>query len=118
MPDRLITMISPQPIDDQPSGLKVGKKSSKRKIIFWVIGIVFSLIVGGIAAAFLWYNVQLGPVGIDKGQLVIVKIAPGSTPVQIGDELKKQSIIRSSSVFNLYIRLSGKNNSLQAGTYR
>jgi len=42
----------------------------------------------------------------------------GSTPDQIGDELKEQSIIRNSTAFDVYMRIFGRNKILQAGTYR
>ena len=118
MPDRLITTISPQPIDDRPSGLKVGKKSSKLKIIIWIIGVFITLIIGVIAAALVWYNVQLSPVGTDKSELKLIVIADKSTSSQIGDELQSQSIIRLSFAFNLYVKLLGNSKTLQAGTYR
>jgi UPF0755 protein len=56
--------------------------------------------------------------GNDKGQLKLITIKPGSTQSQIGYELEKQSIIRSSVAFDIYTRLSCSQNVLQAGTYR
>jgi len=117
MPEKIINHTQ-QPINGQPSGLKVPKKRSNKKIIFWVIGIIVVIIIGLCASAFFWYNVQLSPVSNDKGQLKKITIAPLSTSSQISKELEKQSIIRSATAFDIYVRLSCKNNVLQAGTYR
>ena len=81
-------------------------------------GVLISLIIGIVAGIFIWYNIQLSPVGGDINQLKKVTIVAGSTPSQIAKELKDQSIIRSSVAFDIYLRLSGKINNLQAGTYR
>ncbi len=72
------------------------------------------LAIGG----FLWYNLQLSPVGGDTGQLIKVKIVAGSSPQEIGISLKKSKVIRSVAAFNIYTRLSGRRNNLQAGVYR
>jgi UPF0755 protein len=108
---------APQPINGQPSGLISDKKIPIRKILPWVIGVLV-IIVGVVASGVTWYNIQLTPVGDDAGQLKKITINSGSTPSQIGKVLEQQSIIRSSFAFEIYVRFSGKNNLLQAGTYR
>ncbi|MEI7917859.1 MAG: endolytic transglycosylase MltG [Candidatus Saccharibacteria bacterium] len=118
MPELEVQKIVPQPINGQPSGLKTGKKPAKNRTIIWVISIVTAILIGFLVVGVIWYNTQLTSVGTDKGQLKLIKIASGSTPAQIGDELQNQSIIRSSIAFNLYIKMSNNNKNLQAGTYR
>lgn len=119
MPEKTIDH-KPLPINGQPSGLKVPKKHLKKNDhrYLWISGIVATTIVAVIAASYLWYNLQLSPVGSDIGQLKKITIPTGSTSGQIGKELEKQSIIRSSIAFDIYVRVFGKNNVLQAGTYR
>ena len=117
MPEKIINHVQ-QPINGQPSGLKVPKKRTYNKIIFWTIGIIVIIIFGIAASIFVWYNVQLNPVSNDKGLLKKVTITPLSTSSQISKELEKQSIIRSATAFDIYVRLNCKNNVLQAGTYR
>lgn len=117
-PEEAATRPAPLPIDDQPSGLVIPKKNPKRKIIFWAIGILMVIILAVIISGIVWYKIQLAPVGGDISQLKKITIAVGSTPSQVGEELKKQSIIRSADAFEVYVRLSGKNSLLQAGTYR
>ena len=111
-------MLKPQPINGQPSGLKNPQKGFSRKFLLWVVSLIIAIILGVVASGIIWYSVQLSPVGNDKGQLKLITIAPGSTQSQIGNELEKLSIIRSATAFDIYTRLSGKQNVLQAGTYR
>ncbi len=117
MPE-VLSNLTPQPIVGQPSGLAHPKKVSKRKIWLWIIGILVTIIIGLVASSVVWYNFQLSPVGKDIGQLEKITIKSGSTSVQVGDELKKMSIIRNSLAFDIYTRLLGKNKTLQAGIYR
>ncbi|MDK2899210.1 MAG: hypothetical protein PWQ10_397 [Patescibacteria group bacterium] len=90
----------------------------KHKIILWSIGAVAALLIIFVIAGAFYYNSQLAPVGDDISQLEEITIAPNSTSAQIGKQLQQNSIIRNSTVFELYARLSGKSVSLQAGTYR
>jgi UPF0755 protein len=108
---------APQPIAGQPSGLISDKKFPIRNVLPWAIGVLVIIIVV-LVSLIIWYNIQLTPVGGDAGQLKKITIASGSTSGQIGKELERQSIIRSSTAFDIYTRLIGKNNLLQAGSYR
>lgn len=109
--------IKPQPIHKNHGGLKLRYKNFyKSKIwlkpIFWIsVGILL------LVTFIFWFIIQLSPVGGDINQLKKVTINEGSNSRQIGNELKKQSIIRNSFVFDIYTRFTGKNNTLQAGTY-
>ena len=107
-----------QPINNQPSGLLHSKKRPINRLLLLIICIIASVIVGIIVSTVVWFNVQLSPVNSKSVQLVKVTILSGSTSVQIGKELENQSIIRSSSAFNIYLRIFGKSNILKAGTYR
>lgn len=109
----------PQPINGQPSGLKIPKKNIIYRnwphiLLYSFISIVIFVFV----SMFVWYQFQLGPVGSDKREFTKITIEKNSSSAQIGKQLEKQSIIRSSLVFDIYVRLSGKGGSLQAGTYR
>jgi UPF0755 protein len=118
MPESEATnVIAPQPIDDQSGGLAISKKRLTRKVVLWLIGIILVIIIGIAISSVIWYNIQLKPVG-GGNQLKKITISVGITPSQIGELLEKQSIIRSSFAFEIYVRFSGKNNLLQAGTYR
>lgn len=118
MPEPEVTnVIAPQPIDDQSSGLVIPKKRLTRKVVLWLVGVISLIIICVAVSSVIWYNIQLKPVG-GSNQLKKVTISAGSTPSQIGKVLENQSIIRSSFAFEIYVRFSGKNNQLQAGTYR
>ena len=116
MPDN-VNPIKPQPIDAQSCGLKI-KKCIKNRTVLFVSGLILAIIVGSVAGSFAWYNNQLRPVGSDISQLKLITIENGSTPGQVGRLLESESIIRSSTAFDIYARLSGQQNKLQAGTYR
>lgn len=105
-------------LESQPKIVSVKKLSNKRKIIVWSIGIFVTLILSTIISGLIWYQAQLSPVGTDISQLEKITIVKGSTPDQIAKQLKSQSVIQNSTVFRVYLRLSGNNNKLQAGTYR
>lgn len=110
--------ITLQPINNQSSGLKHSKKRARRNPILLICGIIFAIFIGVTVGAFLWYSVQLGAAGDGNSPMQKITIAPGSASSQVGKLLEEKSIIRSSVVFDIYVRLSGKNNELKAGTYR
>lgn len=111
--------IIPQPINNQPSGLDTPKrKKSKKRLILIIVGIMFFLAAVLATVGYVWYIIQLKPVGSDSGRLKIVKIEKNSTPRQIGDLLEKNSVIKNSLAFEIYTRVSHKSGNLQAGTYR
>ncbi len=107
-----------QPINGQPSGLKLPKKRSINKILLFIAGIMALIILGIFTSCVMWYNIQLSPVSKDISQLKKITIPSGSTSSQIGKELEEQSIIRSAFAFDIFVRLTCKNNVLQAGSYR
>jgi UPF0755 protein len=107
-----------QPINGTRTGLKHPKRLDFGKVWVWLGGIVASVLVLVFVGALVWYNVQLSPAGSDLGRLKKINIPPGSTSSQISKELEKQGIIRNATAFDIYVRLSGKNNVLKAGSYR
>ncbi len=117
MPD-IIIQHKQQPINGTPNGLKHRKKLSIGQVWGWAGGIVTTLVVGLAFIAVIWYNIQMSPIGSDISLLKKITINPGTTSSQISQELQKQSIIRNATAFDIYVRLSGKNNILKAGTYR
>lgn len=109
----------PQPINTEPAKLaEPPKKSSLKKILLFVgLGIVL-IIIGIMTAGWIWYQTQLSPLGGNENEKIKVVIAPDTTPAEIGEQLEEGKIIRSSTAFGIYTRLSGTQNFLQAGTYR
>ena len=115
MPKR-VHNYNPQPIDYHSSGLKIKKPSVLRHFSF--IGIsIGAFFVVAIAVFLILFQILLSPVNNDKSQMKKITIPSGSTSIQIGKELEKQSIIRNALAFELYVRFTGANKSLQAGKY-
>ncbi|MBI2017521.1 endolytic transglycosylase MltG [Candidatus Daviesbacteria bacterium] len=81
-----------------------------------VFGLIVLLIILGILAKGFWSS-QLGPVGTSKESKDIV-ISKGQSLSQIADQLKKSGIIKSSWMFQMYVRQKGLGNKLQAGLFK
>lgn len=97
-------------------------KYPARKKPFWrstpvIAAVVIVLLIAGLLAARSWYNSNLGPVDSSSTKPVNFTVVSGSTVHEIGDDLKRADLIRSSQAFVTYVR--GKNlfSQLQAGTY-
>lgn len=111
------TLPAQQPINGQESGLHKPNQRRKRMIwttIFVIIGTLIATTIG----FFIWYTVQLSPIGGDSNKHVLVTIKSGTHPGEIGRLLQQNGIIRSTVAFDVYTRLSGNQDILQAGTYR
>lgn len=103
------------PEDQAP--LQVKKPHQKPR--FWVLGITGALISIAVILAvgsFVWYQQNLQPVSGSKQNIrFIVKSGEGNA--EIAANLEEKGIIRSSEAMIIYLRLTNKAASLQAGTY-
>lgn len=111
------TMPVPQPINGQTSGLAPKKKGLK-KVLLWIGLVLITILLAVGVAATLWYNAQLTPLSPDTQKLIPVTIVPGATSQDIGQLLQEKEVIRSATSFELYTRISGSKDKLQAGSYR
>lgn len=103
------------PVEDPPKDEK--PKRSLRKVLLWSsLGVVL-LVILSIAMAALWYFQALRPVSADDISHVRVSVKSGSGPRQIGQLLYDKKLIRSTLAFDIYTRLSGTRDRLQAGAY-
>ena len=103
------------PIAQKPAVTK--KPFYKRWRLIALISLIF--IVVALAAGFAWYKYQLSPVKSSATTTPeIIQIPSGTTPDQIADTLVEKSLIRSPLAFNIYTRLEGVRNKLQAGSYQ
>lgn len=83
-----------------------------------VLKVFLAVAIGVVASCLLWYNIQLSPVvGGNTTSPIKIKIKAGSTPKEIAEDLESHEIIRNATAFKVYLKLSGKANSLKAGTY-
>jgi UPF0755 protein len=92
-------------------------KKSKKKIIWWSVGIILAVLAVLAAGAYVWYKSALEPVSSAKTEAIQVEIADGSSPAQIGQLLEEKKIIRSSIAFDIYTRIYDVRSKLQAGVY-
>lgn len=87
----------------------------KRFVI--VLAAVIGLIVAGMIGVRVFYNANLAAASDSTASQTVI-IEEGATVKQVADELERRELIRSSLVFQLYIRSKGDKNPLIAGTYR
>jgi len=111
------TSIPQQPINGQPSGLRIPKKRRLNKAQ-WRYIIISAVVVSILFGASIWYNIQLSPLSKDQGSLKVIDIKPGTNLTTIGKLLQDEGVIRDAFVFDLYMRLSSNRSNLQAGKYR
>jgi len=109
---------APQPIETTPVVQKVKKAPKRKKLLLLSILGVFVLLLAVAAAGYSWYQSQLSSVDSNNNEFIKVTVEPNSTPSMISQLLKDKGVIRSTEAFGIYTRLSGTQNSLQAGAYR
>jgi UPF0755 protein len=97
----------------------VGKPVKKRKMGRIVFGCILALLFASAsigAGVYYFYTTNLQPVS-ESQETIAIYIPVGSTAADIAVLLESKQIIRSSDVFNWYIRLNNLRQNLQAGTY-
>ncbi len=94
----------------------MGKKSKSRKAALVILSVLLAILaVAGLVVG--WYYFSLSPVSSDSKSTVNLEIKSGQSPAQIAEKLEEKQVIRSALAFRVYTKLSGKENSLQAGSY-
>lgn len=83
-----------------------------KRFLFLVL-IFVALVTGG---TFWWYSVAKPPSA--ETSLRDFLIVKGSSASQIGNKLEKEGFIRNALAFKIYVQVSGKAKSIQAGEYR
>ncbi|MFD2612631.1 endolytic transglycosylase MltG [Paenibacillus gansuensis] len=81
---------------------------------FILLGIIVLAAVG--AALFFYAKYQLNPVPA-KSKSVQVTVKPGMSTSAISEELERKGLIRSSTVFALYLKYKNEGGKFQAGKY-
>lgn len=109
---------SPQPIEPTPIVKKAKKAPKRKKILLLSVLGLFIVLIAAATAGYSWYRSQLSPVNANTSEFIKVTVEQDSTPSMIGRLLKDKGVIRSTEAFGLYTRISGTQNSLQAGAYR
>lgn len=91
------------------------KSSKTRRKIAWAVIAGLILMVACLASL---ASYMLGPKDSSATQDVPVEIVSGMMPGDIASMLEDSGVIRSALAFSIYARLSGAQNSLQAGSYQ
>ncbi len=102
--------------DNYPRGTyKQPRRNVPRRIIWVAILLVTILVIAAVAIRSA-YNRQLQPVN-DSQKVVLLTIKPGTASTEIGNQLYEEGLIRSSTMFQWYIRTENVRDKMQAGTY-
>lgn len=104
-------------VEKTDSAVKVPKKRSKLKVTLWSFAVFIGVLILGAVAAFGWYTMSLQPASPGNEGRIRVEIAPGTSPSSIAQLLEEKRLVRSRFAFEIYLRMSGTTNNLQAGTY-
>jgi UPF0755 protein len=94
------------------------KRSHAFKWFMWSIVGIIIICVTALIAGSIWYNHELSAVDPANDEKVKITIEPGSDVATIASVLKRNDLIRSEGAFGWYVRLEGKANLLQSGSYR
>lgn len=86
-------------------------------MLWWITGGIVALLLLVAGGALAWYYAAISPLASGDVDNVQVRIAEGSAPSQIGQLLEDEKVIRSQYAFDVYTRLHGVRNNLQAGVF-
>lgn len=96
-----------------------GPRRHKRRLparVWWLLGTLILLIVGGLLMSRHAYDLDLRAVSADPTTKIFT-VDSGSSVKQISDNLEQDHLIRSAGTFQLYVHGEGLSDRLQAGTY-
>lgn len=99
-------------------GSQAAGRHKHRRQFPWVAIVMLVCVAVVVLAVVQFGRNWVLPANADDTQMVEVDIPNGMVVSQMGDELEKDGIIRSSRAFNLYVRLTGSAGNLQAGVHR
>ena len=80
--------------------------------------LVFLVVVGfGTSQAYGWWDSQVNTPMSSRSQPVDFKVSPGESAADVADELRAKGLIRSADAFSLYLKVSGRGGTIQAGDF-
>lgn len=104
-------------LDEHARSLLLRKIKHRKVVILSLVG-VLSVFIAIILTSLFWYSNQLSPVDSVNGLTKTVVIEKGLGPLEISQKLKNEKLIKSNVAFDIYTRLNGSRNKLQAGSYK
>ncbi len=115
----IVHPVRPEIALEEPVGpLSIEKKPRQGRKTFRVICIFLIVAVVAVIGTYVWYQNELHPVSSDTNAARIrVTIKSGASPDMIANQLYDKKLIRSTVAFDIYTRVSGTKNKLQAGTF-
>lgn len=91
------------------------KRRAFQRLLWVGLALIVLFVVAAVAVRHMYYG-NLKPVN-DSQQVTLLTVEKGSTAVQIADLLQEKKLIRSSAIFQWYIRTERVRDKMQAGTY-
>ncbi|EIT85284.1 aminodeoxychorismate lyase [Fictibacillus macauensis ZFHKF-1] len=108
--DKLMLLLNTVSGGPLPNGPK--KKRTGLKIALSLFVVLLAVLIFG----YTYIKSALGPLNSEKEQDITVMISQGSSINDIGDQLEKKGVIKSSTIFAWYAKYKNESN-LKAGTY-
>jgi UPF0755 protein len=95
---------------------RVAEKKIVDKIVYWIVGILVVLILGGVLIGALYVHTALQPIDRHSTKKVDISVPLGASNEQIGETLVKQKVIKNAKIFTYYVK-SHNFSAFQAGFY-
>jgi len=83
-----------------------------------ILLVLMGLLAFGANSAYGWYQNETQLPAADRSQTVPFKVTTGETTTAIGDDLAAKGLIRSATVWQVYVKLNGLAPSFQAGDFQ
>ncbi|HEU0266786.1 MAG TPA: endolytic transglycosylase MltG, partial [Candidatus Saccharimonadaceae bacterium] len=122
-PQPVPTPTSPPPelppihLPDTPDDHSNLKKTRRFHVLFIALGALIVFIILALIALYGWYRYELSAVDSRDTAKTRLTIAPGTSPRSVGSLLEQKHLIRSETVFYVYLVVTHQRDHLQAGTY-
>jgi UPF0755 protein len=109
--------VLPRPVAPEPSPLSSTRRArvNRRAVSLLLVAVAALLLIFSVGAV-TWYNWSLNAPSNQTNRVRVV-VKPGDTAATIAANLQAQGLIRSQLAFNLYTKLSGTRDKLQAASY-
>nr|WP_263313101.1 endolytic transglycosylase MltG [Mammaliicoccus sp. Marseille-Q6498] len=82
-----------------------------------IVGILFLLFLLTVIVSLIVVGINTRPVNPNSNEQVIVKVNPNTTTEMISQQLEKEKLIKSATIFKYYLKLNNI-SSFQAGEYK
>lgn len=86
------------------------------RLVYWIVGIIVAVILVVGLFTYRYVKRSLKPLDANNTSRVVVKVPIGSSNKEIATELQQKKIIKSSTVFNYYVKAHNYTD-FQAGSY-